>query len=48
LTPPTRSASILDDRIVFDKLIQILRFGCSYEVIADSIASSAATNDEKS
>jgi transposase len=23
------------DRIVFDKLIQVLRFGCSYEGIAD-------------
>jgi transposase len=23
------------DRIVFEKLLQILRFGCSYEAIAD-------------
>ena len=27
------------DRIVFDKLIQVLRFGCSYEGIADSTCS---------
>ena len=26
----------ISDRIVFDKLIQVLRFGCSYESIADS------------
>jgi transposase len=29
----------IDDRIVFDKLIQVLRFGCSYEGIADSTCS---------
>lgn len=27
------------DRIVFDKLLQVLRFGCSYEAIADSTCS---------
>jgi transposase len=27
------------DRVVFDKLIQVLRFGCSYEGIADSTCS---------
>jgi transposase len=27
------------DRIVFDKLVQVLRFGCSYEGIADSTCS---------
>ncbi|WP_219413788.1 IS5 family transposase [Pseudonocardia nigra] len=27
------------DRIVFDKLIQVLRFGCSYEAIADTTCS---------
>lgn len=26
----------ISDRIVFDKLIQVLRFGCSYQRIADS------------
>jgi len=29
----------IPDRIVFDKLIQVLRFGCSYEGIADSTCS---------
>ncbi|MCU1629443.1 MAG: hypothetical protein JWP64_4392 [Pseudonocardia sp.] len=27
------------DRIVFDKLIQVLRFGCAYEAIADTTCS---------
>jgi hypothetical protein len=27
------------DRIVFDKLIQVLRFGCSYDGIADNSCS---------
>lgn len=31
----------VDDRIVFDKLIQVLRFGCSYEAIADATCSAA-------
>ena len=26
----------IGDRMVFDKLLQVLRFGCSYEAIADS------------
>lgn len=26
----------VSDRIVFDKLVQVLRFGCSYEGIADT------------
>ena len=25
----------ISDRIVFDKLVQVLRFGCSYEAVAD-------------
>lgn len=29
----------ISDRIVFDKLLQVLRFGCSYEGIADTICS---------
>jgi transposase len=29
----------ISDRIVFEKLIQVLRFGCSYEAIADSSCS---------
>ncbi|MEO3874832.1 IS5 family transposase [Nonomuraea sp. B12E4] len=30
------------DRIVFDKLLQVLRFGCSYEAIADTTCSATA------
>jgi transposase len=29
----------IDDRIVFDKLVQVLRFGCAYEAIADTTCS---------
>ncbi|MER8091688.1 IS5 family transposase [Streptomyces sp. NPDC087532] len=29
----------ISDRIVFEKLLQVLRFGCSYEAIADSTCS---------
>ena len=29
----------IGDRIVFDKLIQVLRFGCSYDAIADTTCS---------
>jgi hypothetical protein len=29
------------DRVVFEKLVQILVFGCAYEKIADGTASSA-------
>lgn len=30
---------LISDRVVFDKLVQVLRFGCSYEGIADSTCS---------
>jgi transposase len=29
----------IKDRIVFDKLLQLLRFGCSYQAIADTTCS---------
>ena len=29
----------ISDRVVFDKLVQMLRFGCSYEAIADTTCS---------
>src|SRR3978361_2252809 len=29
----------ISDRIVFDKLVQVLRFGCSYQGIADTTCS---------
>jgi transposase len=37
----------ISDRIVFDKLIQILRFGCSYEGIADTTCSATTIRDRR-
>jgi transposase len=35
------------DRIVFDKLIQVLRFGCSYEGIADTSCSAGTIRNRR-
>lgn len=35
------------DRIVFDKLIQVLRFGCSYESIADASCSASTIRNRR-
>jgi transposase len=35
------------DRVVFDKLIQVLRFGCSYAGIADSTCSATTIRDRR-
>ncbi|MEH1017973.1 IS5 family transposase, partial [Micromonospora sp. CPCC 206060] len=35
------------DRIVFDKLLQVLRFGCSYESIADSTCSATTIRNRR-
>ena len=35
------------DRIVFDKLIQVLRFGCSYKAIADTTCSATTIRDRR-
>lgn len=35
------------DRIVFDKLLQMLRFGCSYQGIADSTCSATTIRDRR-
>jgi transposase len=35
------------DRIVFDKLLQVLRFGCSYQGIADSTCSATTIRDRR-
>ena len=48
--PPIRSAATgrrIPDRIVFDKLVQVLRFGCSYEGIADSTCSATTIRDRR-
>ena len=37
----------IPDRIVFDKLIQVLRFGCSYEAIADTTCSATTIRDRR-
>lgn len=37
----------ISDRIVFDKLIQVLRFGCSYEAIADSTCSASTIRNRR-
>lgn len=37
----------IGDRIVFDKLIQVLRFGCSYESIADSTCSATTIRNRR-
>jgi transposase len=37
----------IPDRIVFDKLIQVLRFGCSYESIADTTCSASTIRNRR-
>jgi transposase len=37
----------INDRIVFDKLVQVLVFGCSYEKIADATCSATAIRDRR-
>jgi transposase len=37
----------ISDRIVFDKLIQVLRFGCGYEAIADTTCSASTIRNRR-
>ncbi|MGA5453162.1 IS5 family transposase [Streptomyces umbrinus] len=37
----------IGDRIVFDKMLQLLRFGCSYEAIADTTCSATTIRDRR-
>jgi transposase len=37
----------IPDRIVFEKLVQVLRFGCSYDAIADSSCSATTIRDRR-
>ena len=39
--------SRIADRIIFEKLIQVLRFGCSYESIADCTCSATTIRDRR-
>lgn len=37
----------ISDRIIFDKLLQLLRFGCSYQAIADTTCSATTIRDRR-
>lgn len=37
----------ISDRIIFDKLLQVLRFGCSYEAIPDSTCSATTIRNRR-
>ena len=37
----------IPDRIIFEKLVQVLRFGCSYEQIADCTCSATTIRDRR-
>ncbi|MFE5097260.1 transposase [Streptomyces sp. NPDC056638] len=37
----------ISDRIVFDKLLQLLRFGCSYQAIADTTCSATTIRNRR-
>lgn len=37
----------IKDRIVFDKLLQLLRFGCSYQAIADTTCSATMIRNRR-
>ncbi|MEV8211770.1 transposase, partial [Streptomyces sp. NPDC079189] len=37
----------ISDRIIFDKMLQLLRFGCSYEAIADTICSATTIRSRR-
>jgi transposase len=37
----------ISDRIVFDKLVQVLRFGCSYQGIADTTCSATTIRSRR-
>jgi transposase len=37
----------ISDRIIFDKLLQLLRFGCSYQAIADTTCSATTIRNRR-
>jgi transposase len=37
----------ISDRVIFDKLLQLLRFGCSYEAIADTTCSATTIRSRR-
>jgi transposase len=38
----------IGDRVIFEKLVQVLRFGCSYEAIADCTCSATTIRERRS
>ena len=45
--PPGCHRQRIPDRLVFEKLLQVLRFGCSYEAIADCTCSATTIRDRR-
>ncbi len=45
--PPGCRRPRIADRVIFEKLIQVLRFGCSYESIADCTCSAATIRERR-
>ena len=45
--PLGRHRRRISDRIVFDELLQLLRFGCSYEAIADTTCSASMIRNRR-
>lgn len=45
MTPATRRR--IRDLVIFDKLLQLLRFGCSYEAIADTTCSATTIRSRR-
>jgi transposase len=37
----------ISDRVIFDKMLQLLRFGCSYEAIADTTCSATTIRNRR-
>ncbi|MGW7674332.1 transposase, partial [Streptomyces sp. NPDC054775] len=37
----------ISDRVIFDKMLQLLRFGCSYEAIADTTCSATTIRSRR-
>lgn len=37
----------ISDRIVFDKLLQLLRFGCSYQAVSDTTCSATTIRNRR-
>jgi transposase len=45
--PPGCHRPRIEDRIIFEKLVQVLRFGCSYEAIADCTCGAATIRERR-